>query len=374
MRLIRKRKLPNGRESDTWYTAFKVGGSAKSLGTADEKLAEEIAAELYAKVMRAKAGVVRDEDRPKHDLEELSKQWVKRKRHKETINEDIFKIGVISEIWGNPYINDIDTAVLDVLVEGLQKRKIKPGTINRYLALVRGMLRMANRQLFDRFGGKRLPWTDLVPAMPTLREPRRKVVKQHPRVFWDIYQGLCEIGHETHANAALVALVSGLRDENVFDLEKSRVDEKEKSVWVWDSKNGEPIAVPVPDIAMAAIQKEMAKHPDHPLVFVAPKGGRIYQGSSKAFRRVVEGLGLKGQINWHALRHLFAKVHKMTKTPKHVIQSLGAWETSQMVDRYGFVDSLHYREHADNAAEYLSSLRANGEQEGGASDKGEVIH
>ena len=341
--LIKQRK-----GSKNWYTAFRVRGQIKSLGTTDKTLATELAAGLYNTEIKTRNGA--ETDALQRTWEDLCTQWVKRKASKKTIQEDINKLEFIETIWGSPQLNQIDTALLDSLAKGI---KGKPATVNRYFALVRAMLRMANRQLFDSHGKKRIPWTDMVPAMPMQSEPKRKVIEHGPDVFWKIYNDLVEAGHETHANAALVAITSGLRDENVFGLKKEKVDIDSGVAWVHDdTKNGLPIALPLPAIALAAIKKEMKKT-DSEYVFVAPKGKRFSQGSTKAFRSVAG----KYDLTWHSLRHLFAKIHKMIGTPKHIIQSLGSWETGEMVDRYGYIENLHHREHVDGAADYLMGLR-----------------
>jgi integrase len=131
------------------------------------------------------------------------------------------------------------------------------------------------------------------------------------------------------------AIATGLRQGNVKGLEWKYVDLERKHAWIPGSKhkNGRPHSVPLNDLACAALQKQLDKHPSRVFTY---RGEPIVQIGTKAWTAALERAGIE-DFRWHDLRHTFATWHRQAGTPTHELQRLGGWKTGAMVERYAHV-------------------------------------
>jgi len=68
-------------------------------------------------------------------------------------------------------------------------------------------------------------------------------------------------------------------------------------------------------------------------------------------------------FHWHDLRHTWASWHAQDRTPLHVLQELGGWASSEMVQRYAHLATEHLSRWVDrrdgigNVSNITKSLR-----------------
>jgi integrase len=167
---------------------------------------------------------------PSHIWNEAVVQWLKETRHKATHGEDIAKLR-----WLDPYLRDrplqsITRQEIQQVGE-IKRQETTPASANRYLALIRAILRRAERERgwLERAPAIRLyrPWSQRTacsrqraPAIRLYREPVR-------RIRW-ITREQAErlISHLPVHLAAMVrfSLATGLRQANVTGLTWQQVD------------------------------------------------------------------------------------------------------------------------------------------------------
>jgi integrase len=219
--------------------------------------------------------------------------------------------------------------------------EITPGTTNRYLALIRAILRRACGEW---------EWIDRVPRFKLFREAEGRVRSLTPQEFDCLRREL-----PTHlADMAVFSVATGLRQGNVKGLEWKYVDLERKHAWIPGSKhkNGKAHAVPLNEIACAVLQKQLGKHPVRVFTF---RGEPItFQASTKAWTAALKRAGIE-DFRWHDLRHTFATWHRQAGTPTHELQKLGGWKTGSMVERYAHVAP----EALQGAAARLDALDSN---------------
>jgi len=94
-----------------------------------------------------------------------------------------------------------------------------------------------------------------------------------------------------------------------------------KHSWIPGSKrkNGKPHAMPLNEMALSVLRKQIGKHPTRAFTF---HGEPISQVNTKALQRA----GIEN-FRWHDLRHTFATWHRQAGTPTHELQRLGGWKT-----------------------------------------------
>jgi integrase len=241
--------------------------------------------------------------------------------HKATQADDKAKLRWLDPYLGGKQLEEIDRTLIDRIK--FDREKIgAAGTTNRYLALIRSILRRACDEW---------EWIDRVPKFKLFREAEGRVRSLSPQEFMALWREL-----PPHlADMAMFAVATGLRQGNVKGLEWKYVDLERKHAWIPGSKhkNGRPHSVPLNELACATLQKQLGKHPTRVFTF---RGQPVMQLGTKAWAAALARAGIE-DFRWHDLRHTFATWHRQAGTPTHELQRLGGWKTGAMVERYAHV-------------------------------------
>jgi integrase len=146
------------------------------------------------------------------------------------------------------------------------------------------------------------------------------------------------------AAAAEFTLATGLRENNVLELEWGQIDLRRRVAWLHGDqmKAKKPLGVPLNDAALAVLEARRGIHkrwvfgnPDYPLT----------KASNRAWYAAVRKAKLKG-FRWHDLRHTWASWAVMSGVRLEEVQRLGGWATAQMVQRYAHLSTEHLAEAA----------------------------
>lgn len=146
------------------------------------------------------------------------------------------------------------------------------------------------------------------------------------------------------AQAAEFTLNTGLRENNVLNLEWSQVDLKRRVAWIHgdQAKAGQPIGVPLNDGAMAVLEARKGIHKQY--VFPNPDTGLpYYKASNRAWYAALKKANLVG-FRWHDLRHTFFSWAVMSGVRLEELMKLGGWKTYSMVIRYSHLAPEHLAE------------------------------
>jgi integrase len=139
-------------------------------------------------------------------------------------------------------------------------------------------------------------------------------------------------------------LATGLRENNVLELEWSQIDLRRRVAWLHgDQMKGKvPLGVPLTDEACAILADRRGMHrrwvfgnPDYPLT----------KASNRAWYAALRKAKLRG-FRWHDLRHTWASWAVMSGVRLEELQRLGGWLTPSMVQRYAHLSSEHLAEAA----------------------------
>jgi integrase len=222
-------------------------------------------------------------------------------------------------------IDEITLDIIDVIKREKLKVAAKP-TVNRYLALVRAILRRARDEW---------EWLDRTPKVRLFKEPagrERSITSEQVRAL------LSEL--PLHQRDVVVfALATGLRQSNVVGLSWAQVNLDSGHAWIGaqQSKNRNAIAVPLNATAQDVLRRQLGKHMERVFTYA---GRPIAWANTKAWRNALTRAGIEN-FRWHDLRHTWASWHRQSGTPTHELQRLGGWKSSVMVERYAHLAGDH---------------------------------
>lgn len=310
---------------DTYWMDAQINGVRyrESLKTGDKKQAQALYDLRRAELWQGRMLKVK----PKKTFKEACARWLVEKAHKKSIREDKDKIAYFLPKLGDRQLStltrdDIETAL---------PQDVTGSTRNRYRALMRAMLRAAERDW---------EWIDRAPILRAEAEPKKRV----SFLSRDQAEALVASLPEKYRMPVRFALLTGLRRSNVFGLTWEKVDLERGVVVVEadEAKAGQRIVVPL----NTAARELLASIPE-------PRTGRVWGDTTRVWcntwKAACKKAGVPG-FRFHDLRHTWASWHAMAGTPLSVLQELGGWHSHEMVQRYAHLAP----EHLAAAAERVS--------------------
>ncbi len=221
------------------------------------------------------------------------------KLHKRSWKDDESKIRRdIGELLGSIPINEVSTADIMILHTAIASRA-SMGTANRYLALISGILSLAQKcDLIIKNSAK---------GVKKFREaePRRRCLSGDE--LGRLMLALNESGRVTSSALKLLAL-TGLRRMEAFSLRWSEVDIEGGTVRLISTKSGRGRTVVLNSLALEMMMKLRSEaSPKCPWVFPARNGGHI-KDARKALWKAMKKAGIEEELHIHDLRRGFASL------------------------------------------------------------------
>lgn len=319
------------KRGEVWWLRFDFPNGKRirrSTGTTNKEQAEEYHDRLKADLWRVrKLG-----ERPEYWWNDAVVKWLKEKSHKASFDKDKEIFRWVDRYLNNVKLSAINRALLDDIAEAKARQSTRP-TANRYMALIRAVLRRAANEW---------EWIDKAPKVPMYPGKVR-------RVRWitrEEAERLLSFLPEHQAAMARFALATGLRQRNVCRLEWNQVNLQSRMAWIHpdQAKCKKAIGVALNSEAIGVLRNQIGQHEQ--FVF-AYNGKPIWQVNTKAWRKAVRKAGLEN-FRWHDLRHTWASWHAQVGTPLNILQEMGGWECAEMVRRYAHLSTKHLAPHAEN--------------------------
>ena len=316
--------------SNVWWVNFRSPSGQRirrSTGTDDKKKAQEYHDRLKAELWRVhKLG-----EKPRRTWQEAVVRWLRDTEHKADRGKDVAKLKWFDQFLSHRYLDEIDRALIDHIAS-VKKAEASPSTANRYLALLRALLRMARDEW---------EWIERIPKVRLYPEPKK-------RVRWLTRDEAVLLLNELPRHLADMAeftLATGLRQSNVSYLRWDQLDMGRGMAWIHadQAKSRKAIAVPLNRDALHILRRRQGIHP----VYVFTYGGKpVARTSTKAWYAALARAGIK-DFRWHDLRHTWASWHVQNGTSMQALMELGGWSSLEMVLRYAHLAGEHLKQDAD---------------------------
>lgn len=370
---VRAKELYQRGPQGIWHFRFTNSRTAAqergSTRTADKQLAQQRLDEIKANAWTrdiedeklAQERKQREED-PKLWIEATTK-WMTTKKSKRSIGDDIYKINVLAPALDLIPLNKITDDLIQKLVvdDILAKRDIEDSTVNRYLDLIRSILKASER------------WNYLDKA-PILEKPG--IIAEKRRKAWltvEQYKRAKTALSPLHSRLMTLSLCTGMRVANVIKLEVSEVDIKNKRIFIPAEKIKGKVdhTVPLNKTAIELLELQLQELADleklkplrEPRKHVFQYKGRPFKKiNMRGWHSVFDKIGVNDELRnagllsrekeggeyiekfvFHGMRHTFATWLVRTGVPREIIGAIGGWSSgskTKMVDIYTHIEDV----------------------------------
>jgi integrase len=342
-----QRKLRDGSPGPTWWCKYYVAGQPKreSTGTTKRK-ATEAFLKTREGCVAAGMPVLPRADRVRY--EEIAKDL--RTHYESSGNrnpeEAEFRPKHLDPFFRGRRVAEIGGAEIDAYVAQRQQKQAANGTINRELATLSRMLRLAyeNQKLL---------------RLPVIRRPKEAA----PRAgfFEDVqFQAVRRLLPEDLQVAVTIMFTYGWRKAEVLMLERRQLDLKAGTLRLDTSKNGEPRTVCLtPELkAMLGAQVERVDRLSRKIGrIIAPlfphprwrRAGEPRRGFRKRWRSVCKKAGVPGRL-LHDFRRTAVRNLERRGVPRSVAMKLTGHRTEAVYRRYAIVSDADLQDAAKRLA------------------------
>ena len=312
------------RKSRFWWIAATLPNGQRvrqSAGTEDRKEAEALLAKLKVEAFKAAHFGIK----PQRSWQEAVVRYLSSKSHLRSFKDVRQICRSLDRYLGPLALQAITGDVIWRITQGELKRGNRPATVNRYLSLVRNLLRTARDEW---------QWIDAVPKIRLLSGE----VERDRWLTQEEADRLLRVCPPHLASMVRFALATGCRAREITGLEWDRVDLARQTAWLNRTKNGTPRGVPLNRDAVAVLEGERGRHPQYCFTF---RGQPIrYELTNSAWHTAIAKAGI-ADFRYHDLRHTWASWHRQAGTSCDELKDLGGWKSRVMVDRYAKFGTEH---------------------------------
>lgn len=313
------------KKGENYYIDYYVNGKRKREKIGPNKT-------LAKKALDARRGeIVREKyklpSRKKPILfEEFAKMYLDHIRgYKKSASRDALSIKRLTKKFGGERLNGIHQFLVDAYkVE--RRKEVSAASVNRELACLKHMFNMAINWGYAE--------TNPVRGVKFFKENNQRL----RYLSQEEARALIEACAPHLKPIVIVALNTGMRRGEIFDLKWKNVDFRNRLIRVIETKNNESRIIPMND-AVYEVLKEQKKTSKTELVF-ANKWGKRYDTIKTGFQSELKRAGIR-DFRFHDLRHTFASNLVMAGEDLVTVKELLGHKSIQMTMRYSHLSQKH---------------------------------
>jgi integrase len=178
---------------------------------------------------------------------------------------------------------------------------------------------------------------------------RRNYIKPHQLKAW--YDAVNNLPNRIYRDYLLLVLFTGLRRREAASLKWSQIDFVAKTLSITDTKNGDPLTLPLSDFLYGLLQERKKLTGDKPYVFPSYGKNGYLSEPKKGVSAVCEATGLDFVV--HDLRRTFITVAESLDISKYALSALLNHRASDITGSYIIMDVERLRKPVDAIAAYM---------------------
>lgn len=247
---------------------------------------------------------------------------------------------VVEKIGKDTPLGKITRATVEIFqadrLSSLTRRNtpLKPATVNREMAALKHLL------------SKAVAWGVLQhnPASGV------KLQKENNRRLRYLTPAECKALLDACPSATMhqivtLALNTGMRKGEIFNLTWASVNLREKYIELVEQKNGERSTIPL-NSAAADVLRAIPRRLDSDYVFTGMKPGEPFYDLKRQFAKAVRAAKLQG-VNFHTLRHTAASLLVMAGVDLATVREILRHKSIEMTLRYAHLSGDHKKAAVD---------------------------
>jgi integrase len=326
------------KRGNSWYSEFVLRGQRykKSWGSISKTVAKEKEGRMRTDILEGKY----KQNHKKMYFETFAEKYIENARLNKKPSSARRNESSINMLMPH-FEGKLISAIIPFMVEQYKKARkdagANPATINRDMATLRNMMNKAvewgylSQNILS--GMKQLKETDEKMWALTAEEEKRLLVECDKRPQKNKYL----------KDLVLVALHTGMRQDEIFKLKNSKVNLKENYIKVTDTKTGDNRNVPINNTLREILERRSKGE----YVFTNAKGKPLTV-LTNAFWTAVKKAGLimwegdkKVRFRFHDLRHTFGSRLGMAGIDLKTIMEIMGHKTHKMAMRYQHPSPAH---------------------------------
>jgi integrase len=311
-----------------WFD-FQINGTRyrKSTGKTTRRTAEDV---FHAEREKAKAGESSGVQEAKaYKLVDLAEEYLKWAERQRSYKDKKRGIKQLVDVFGNHDVNDLNTREIEQW-QSIRLKYNKPSTVNRLLATLKHMINKGTQ--WGMASDRALKQVRNVKLLP---ENNRRLR------FLNIEecQRLIESCHKDLKPIVVIALHTGMRRGEIFNLKWEQVDLRHGFILLDTSKNGERREIPI-NTTLEYLFKEMEQRSVESEYVFAGKTGKPLTDIKKGFHTALRRACIH-DFRFHDLRHTFASQLVMAGIDITSVKELLGHKSLTMTMRYSHLSPGH---------------------------------
>lgn len=178
---------------------------------------------------------------------------------------------------------------------------------------------------------------------------RRTYIKPHDlKGWWDAVHSL---ENDTYRDFLLVLLFTGLRRSEAASLRWENVDFKDRTFTVPDTKNGDPLTLPMSDYLHDIFESRWKRYGNYAFVFPGSGEDGYLAEPKKGIYKVIERSGI--QFTCHDLRRTFITIAESLDLSSYALKRLINHRVTDVTGGYIIVDVERLRSPVQRVAAFI---------------------
>lgn len=182
-------------------------------------------------------------------------------------------------------------------------------------------------------------------------KPRTNYIKSKDLAAW--WVAVDDLSNKDYRDFFKLLLFTGLRRTEALSIEWKNVDFNERVIVIPETKNGDPLSLPISDFIFDMLRARFKKYGHRKFVFPAKSKSGHMMEPKKGIKKVIETSGVS--FTCHDLRRTFATYAESLGISEYAIKRLMNHRVTGITGRYIIIDTDRLREPVNKIAEYICS-------------------